>query len=225
MKIALFILALCLSPWLFAQDVFQQSLFTADFILKHQETIGLSNRQEGRIQSIHNDNQSLFTKVRTELNQATESLRVLLNEETTNTSMIGAQMDKVLSIENELKRMQLQTLLALRNELNRDQLALLKSLRKDETTDGLAVQGSELISIRSEGTASKNAPAYYIEQEGKMIRIKNIEAIQPSDIQSISVLKGASAVAQFGDEGRNGVILITLKNDGSFDLQRLKDQE
>ncbi len=227
MKKSIFLLVLlCISPWLTAQDVFQQSLFAADFILKHKETISLSTRQEGRIQTIHNENQSLFTSKRTELNQATERLRVLLNEESTNTSGVNTQMDKVLSLENELKKMQLHTLLALRNELNRNQVDGLKSLRQGENAAGIvAIQGKEMVFIRSEGTASENAPAYYIEHQGKMHKIKNIESIQPTEIQSISVLKGEAAIEQFGNEGRNGVIVITLKNATSIDIEKLKDNE
>lgn len=36
--------------------------------------------------------------------------------------------------------------------------------------------------------------------------------INPEDIQSLSILKGASATALYGSEGANGVVLITTKN-------------
>ena len=35
--------------------------------------------------------------------------------------------------------------------------------------------------------------------------------IKPDDIQSIDVLKGEKATAQFGEKGQNGVIIVTLK--------------
>jgi len=35
--------------------------------------------------------------------------------------------------------------------------------------------------------------------------------INPDDIESITVLKGKDAIDKYGDEGKNGVILITTK--------------
>jgi TonB-dependent SusC/RagA subfamily outer membrane receptor len=39
-----------------------------------------------------------------------------------------------------------------------------------------------------------------------------LKTLNPDDIMSITVLKDQSAVAKYGEKGRNGVILITLKN-------------
>ena len=41
--------------------------------------------------------------------------------------------------------------------------------------------------------------------------VNSIEQINPNDIESISVLKDKSATALYGEKGKNGVILITLK--------------
>ncbi len=41
--------------------------------------------------------------------------------------------------------------------------------------------------------------------------INPLNNINPNDIESISVLKDASATAKYGDKGKNGVILITTK--------------
>ena len=41
--------------------------------------------------------------------------------------------------------------------------------------------------------------------------VNNIDQINPNDIESISVLKDKSATALYGEKGKNGVILITLK--------------
>ncbi len=38
-----------------------------------------------------------------------------------------------------------------------------------------------------------------------------INNIKPDDIQSIDVLKGEKATAQFGEKGQNGVIIVTMK--------------
>lgn len=46
--------------------------------------------------------------------------------------------------------------------------------------------------------------------------------IDPNNIESVSVLKGLSATVLYGDQGRNGVILITTKSGGGKrKMQRL----
>ena len=38
-----------------------------------------------------------------------------------------------------------------------------------------------------------------------------LNTIKPSDIESISVLKDGGALESYGEEGRNGVMIITKK--------------
>jgi len=52
-------------------------------------------------------------------------------------------------------------------------------------------------------------PVYFV--DGKMISKKNFSAIDPSSIESITILKGESAAKVYGFEGKNGVVLITKK--------------
>jgi hypothetical protein len=57
-----------------------------------------------------------------------------------------------------------------------------------------------------------NKPAYYIKTKNGMKEIFSFDEISPDDIESISVIKGASAIELHGDKGKNGVIIMTLKN-------------
>ena len=50
--------------------------------------------------------------------------------------------------------------------------------------------------------------------DGKEIAKVEMEKIKPETIESISVLKGESAAKLYGEKGKDGVILVTLKNDG-----------
>ena len=54
----------------------------------------------------------------------------------------------------------------------------------------------------------KNKPIYVL--DGK--KVEDIENMDPTTIESISVLKNESAVAKYGEEGKNGVIEITSKS-------------
>ncbi len=56
-------------------------------------------------------------------------------------------------------------------------------------------------------------PLYIV--DGK--EIKDINSINPDNIESISVLKNKSSTALYGEKGKNGVILITMKKEKPFD--------
>lgn len=66
------------------------------------------------------------------------------------------------------------------------------------------IRGSNTISDTSDGT-----PLYVI--DGFATEDANPAALNPNDIESIDVLKDASATAIYGARGANGVIIITTK--------------
>lgn len=79
-----------------------------------------------------------------------------------------------------------------------------------QQTNGLP--GGEGLSIRIRGTGSitqSNSPLYVIDgypMEGGAFRLVN-----PSDIESIQILKDASSTAIYGSRGASGVVIITTK--------------
>lgn len=74
-------------------------------------------------------------------------------------------------------------------------------------TQGGAPGASSVITIRGTGTLSDAGPLYVI--DGMLTG--NMNMLNPSDIESISVLKDASASAIYGSRAANGVIIITTK--------------
>ncbi|MBF0574376.1 SusC/RagA family TonB-linked outer membrane protein [Dysgonomonas sp. GY617] len=56
---------------------------------------------------------------------------------------------------------------------------------------------------------ASNSPLYVV--DGIPLSSGGIEALNPLDIESIDVLKDASATAVFGSKGANGVVLVTTK--------------
>ncbi|MEO6733179.1 MAG: TonB-dependent receptor [Ferruginibacter sp.] len=69
---------------------------------------------------------------------------------------------------------------------------------------------SEGFSIRIRGTSSINSssePLYVVDG----VPASDTRSLNPSDIESISVLKDASSAAIYGAQGANGVVLITTK--------------
>lgn len=80
----------------------------------------------------------------------------------------------------------------------------------------------ELGEVRIRGNRSitaSNSPLYVVDGV-PLLSASAIETINPRDIESIDILKDASATAIYGSRGANGVILVTTKKgkEGSFKL-------
>ncbi len=66
------------------------------------------------------------------------------------------------------------------------------------------------ISVRGQRSiGASSAPLYVV--DGMIMQNNGIDGINPNDIESIEVLKDASATAIYGARGANGVILVTTK--------------
>ncbi|MFT5646836.1 MAG: TonB-linked SusC/RagA family outer membrane protein [Aureispira sp.] len=68
--------------------------------------------------------------------------------------------------------------------------------------------------IRGVGTIDGNSDPLYV-IDGFPSNSDNFRSINPNDIESLSVLKDAAAISQYGNRGSNGVIIINTKK-GSF---------
>ncbi|MEO6916057.1 MAG: TonB-dependent receptor [Chitinophagaceae bacterium] len=72
--------------------------------------------------------------------------------------------------------------------------------------------GGEGLSIRVRGTGSitqSNSPLYVV--DGYPMEESAFNLINPSDVESLQVLKDASSTAIYGSRGANGVVIITTK--------------
>lgn len=76
--------------------------------------------------------------------------------------------------------------------------------------------GDAVIRVRGVGSMSSNPNPIYI-VDG--VQLSNITGIQPQDIESLQVLKDASATAIYGANGSNGVIIVTTKRGKSGKVQ------
>ncbi|MDR7130892.1 TonB-linked SusC/RagA family outer membrane protein [Algoriphagus sp. 4150] len=68
------------------------------------------------------------------------------------------------------------------------------------------------VRIRGVGTLNNSSPLYVV--DGMLL--DEIDFLNPNDVESMEVLKDASATAIYGSRGANGVIIVTTKQ-GSFD--------
>ncbi len=80
--------------------------------------------------------------------------------------------------------------------------------------------------IRCNSSFPNNNRTLYVIDGKPFENLDNIKEINPDDINSVSVLKGAGATALYGSKASNGAIIITTKKGLSkSDIKKLKDKQ
>lgn len=75
--------------------------------------------------------------------------------------------------------------------------------------DGQPGQSNNIVIRGANSVTQSNAPLYVV--DGFPLEATDLNSISPSDIESIDILKDASATAIYGSRGANGVIIVTTK--------------
>lgn len=83
----------------------------------------------------------------------------------------------------------------------------------DVTTNSGTPGSNMMIRVRGVGTINNSDPLFVV--DGMMLN--DINFLNPNDIETLQVLKDASATAIYGSRGANGVIIITTKKGKSGD--------
>lgn len=76
-----------------------------------------------------------------------------------------------------------------------------------ESAGGDPGSGTRIL-IRGVGTLGNSTPLYIVDG----VQVSNINNLSPADIESMDVLKDASAAAIYGSRAANGVVLVTTKS-------------
>ncbi len=87
---------------------------------------------------------------------------------------------------------------------------LAPGLSTTQTSGGIAGGGGPIIRLRGVGTLNNANPLILVDGTPS-----SFDDINPTDIESITILKDASAAAIYGSRAANGVILITTKRAGT----------
>ncbi len=104
-------------------------LFSPELVMQHQQAIGLSDEQKESLKAELRKAQLKFTELQWQLQDELEKLLALLKQEQVSEPQTLAQLDKVLSIEREIKRGQFALLIQIRNRLTSEQRARLTELK------------------------------------------------------------------------------------------------
>lgn len=84
------------------------------------------------------------------------------------------------------------------------------------SSDGSPSGGNTSVIIRGIGTLNNTAPLYVI--DGVPTK-SGMHELNPNDIESIQILKGAASASIYGSRASNGVIIITTKNGKPGEMQ------
>lgn len=221
-------------------DMFQSNLYSADRVMEMRDKLDLTDAQASKIKKIHAENAGQFATLKWDLDEETKKMNTMLEANNPDAAAVQKQMDKVLSIENDLKKKRLSTLVAIKNELTDEQIDMLKSsvstvtgsyFFKNNSSPARIIEGkttgfstnstttlfpdsdNNKVMIRVDSDKSGNQPLFIIKtdkgtQSGTEMKDFDIE---PNDIESISVLKDKAATEFYGEKGKDGVIIITVK--------------
>lgn len=221
MKKLLIIGILLSSSMVSAQEVFQENVFAAELVLQNSFVISLTDQQEEKIKNIHNLHSREFRKIQWDLDEAKVNLKAMLKDTNLNPEAISDQWDKVLELENSLKKKQLLTLVAIKNELTETQQKELQELKGISKMSIPFSHGRENNTTTSSNTSpnvklrlsadTKNSPLVLISTEEGMVLVDDFDQINPEDIQSLEVLKDKFYTDKFGDKAKDGLVIITLK--------------
>src|SRR5262245_40468704 len=85
-------------------DPFAEFLFPPEIVMKHQRVLGLNDAQKEFFKSETRNMLTRFTELQWQLQDEMEKLVSLVKQGTVDEQSVLAQLDKVLSIEQEIKR-------------------------------------------------------------------------------------------------------------------------
>ena len=106
-----------------------ENFFTPEMVMQNQLTLKLSEDQKSSIRKIMKDSMVAFTDLQWQQGIEQESMSSLLKQEKVDEAKAVAQLEKLLVIENEIKKLHLSSLIKVKNLLTSDQQATLAALK------------------------------------------------------------------------------------------------
>jgi len=138
MKLIVFLALITSSCPLFAADgsmpptdPFAGAFFPPELVLLARDRIALTQEQQETLRASAEKTQSRSEELRTSLQNETTALSALANHDRVDEAAIGAQLDKVLDVERQLKHLHIGLLVTIKNMLTPEQLAGMREITKD----------------------------------------------------------------------------------------------
>ncbi len=183
--------------------------YSAERVMKYRSKIDLKKDQVEFIRGLYNQNSGEFNNLKWDLDEANLQLSELLKEPKVDSEAAMQLMEKVMALESDIKKKRLAVYLSIKNQLTQEQQKLLSEI---DGTDQIHILDPKVqLKIKNNGN-SQEEPIFIVIDGNEKTRIKKIKHLNPDEIESIEVLKGKSALQEYGPDGKNGVVILTLKN-------------
>lgn len=111
-------------------DPFARHLFPPELVMAHQQAIGLTDRQRSALQDAMKDAQGKFIDLQFRMSAEVEKLQRLIEGTTVDEGKVLEQVDRVLTLERQVKHVQLTLMIRVKNQLTPQQQQALARLRK-----------------------------------------------------------------------------------------------
>jgi Spy/CpxP family protein refolding chaperone len=137
MKHIVYIALLATAGTLFAQntpaspDPLAGAFFPPELILMTRDTIGLTQEQQEAIRAGVQKTERRSDELKQQLERETAALSALARQDRVDDAALGAQLDRVLDVERELKHLHIGLLASIKNLLTPEQRARLREVAKD----------------------------------------------------------------------------------------------
>jgi Spy/CpxP family protein refolding chaperone len=110
-------------------DPFGQSFFAPELVFQNQEALGLTDEQREYLKAEIRQAQQKFTDMQWKLQDEMEKLQMITRSAHVDEQQTLAELEKVLSMEREIKRAQIGLLVRIKNKLTPEQQAKLQEMR------------------------------------------------------------------------------------------------
>jgi len=112
-------------------DLIGRLLFQPDLIMESRNKLNLTEQQENTLKSELQNTQAVIFDLKWQLNEESEVFKAILQMVPVDEDQMLAQSDKVMQLEQKIKRAHLIMLVRLKNMLSEQQIKLLRELRRE----------------------------------------------------------------------------------------------
>ncbi len=109
-------------------DPFAGNLFPPELVMQHQQTLGVSDVQRSFLKAELRKTQTRLTELQWDVQDEVEKLAALMKQDQVDEAQALTQLDKVLSLERDVKRMHIGLLIRIKNKLTPEQQARLREI-------------------------------------------------------------------------------------------------
>lgn len=111
-------------------DQIGKAFFPPELVMQNQQAIALTEAQRNSISKEMQNAQSEFMNLQWELEKESEMFKTLIQKEKPSEADVLGQLDRMLSIENKIKKRQIGLLIRIKNLLSHEQQETLQKIKR-----------------------------------------------------------------------------------------------